>query len=207
MEFALSQQALQSGASLLNEKLDKVNYNRLKKYFDISNSYLLEKICLLVFPFNKNEISFGLSIYRPDLYIPIMSFISLVLLKGAVLGFSNKFHPEALIMSFSRTLLIHIGLNLIYRLASYFFDAPADLLDLICFTGYKFFIIIIARVLKHIMFGRFLSLYFFVAYFFFLSRSLKKSFIMEVSQSSKKNIYLLFGIVIFDIAVALFFSY
>lgn len=207
MEYALSQQALQSGANLLNEKLEKVNYNRIRKYFDIYNSYVIEKIGLLIFPFYRNEISFGPSIYRPDMYIPAMSFITIVLLKGIILGLANKFHPEILIMSFSRTLLIHIGLNLIYKLAAYFFDVPTDLLDLICFTGYKFFIITIVKLFNFIIFGKFLSLYFFVAYFFFLSRSFKSSFVGENSHSSNKNIYLLFGIVSFDIIVSLFFSF
>jgi hypothetical protein len=59
MEFALSQQALQSGANILNSKLDQVNYQQIRKYFDISNSYVIEKIGLILFPFFKNEITFG----------------------------------------------------------------------------------------------------------------------------------------------------
>lgn len=205
MEFALSQQALQTGANMLNSKLDQVNYGKIRKYFDISNSYLIEKIILLVFPFYKNEITFGPSIYRPDLYIPAMSFISLILFKGLSLGLTNKFHPEALGISFSRTLFIHIGLCLVYKTAAYFLDASIEFLDLICFSGYKYFIVILVRIIKQIYFGQFLSIYFFVAYFFFMSRSLKNSLVTQ--NSSKKNIYLLFGIVAVDIVIAMFLSY
>ena len=49
MEFAFSQQALQSGANILNSKLEQVDYQHIRKYFDISNSYLLEKIALILF--------------------------------------------------------------------------------------------------------------------------------------------------------------
>lgn len=205
MEYALSQQALQSGANLLNSKLEQVNYRKIRKYFDISNAYLLEKISLLVFPFYSRDITFGPSIYRPDMYIPAMSFISLILLKSLALGLSHKFHPETLGISFTRTLCIHICLNLFYKTATYFFDAPADFLDLVCFSGYKFFTVIIIRILKHVFLGSFISIYFVVAYFFFLSRSLKISFVTE--NTPKKNIYLLFGIASVDILIILFLSY
>jgi hypothetical protein len=35
MEFALSQQALQSGANILNSKLDQVNYQKIFRYLKL----------------------------------------------------------------------------------------------------------------------------------------------------------------------------
>lgn len=200
MEFSIGRQALESGASALNSELSKVNYKQIRKYFDISSSYVLEKLALIVFPFGQEDSM----LYRPDLYIPVMSLVTLVLFKGLLLGLSNRFHPEVLGMSFSRTVFIHIGQSLLYKGAAYFLDAPLDFSDMVCFSGYKFVCVLLIKLVGMLYFGKVMALYFYVSYFFFLSRTLKKSFIR--GSSPRLHLYLLFAIVIVDLFTIFFFS-
>lgn len=199
MELSIGKQVLESGASRLNWELS-VGYKQIRKYFDISSSYVLEKLLLIVFPFRHRDDS----LYRPDLYIPIMSLVTLVLLKGLLLGLSNRFHPEVLGMSFSRTVFMHLGQSLLYKGAAYFFDAGLDFTDMVCFTGYKFVCVLLIKLMGLVYFGRVLSLYLYVSYFFFLSRSLKSSFI--VGNSPRPHLYLLFTIVAVDLLTIFLFS-
>lgn len=196
MEFPIAKQAFQTGASALNSELSKVDYKIIRKYFNISNSYVLQKLSLIIVPFYYKETG----LYSPDLYIPTMSLITLILFKGFLLGLSNKFHPEILGLSFTRTIFIHFAVSLLYKGASYFVDVSVDFLDILCMTGYKFFIALLSKLFGLIFIGKILSMYFFVAYFFFLSRSLKNSIIRV--DSPKTHMYLLFGIVITDVIIA-----
>lgn len=192
MEFSLGKQAFETGANVLNTELSKVNYQKLRRYFDVSSSYVVEKLFLIIFPFKSNNLPADSSVYRPDLYIPLMSFVTLIILKGFLLGLKNNFHPEVLCYSFSRILIIHIGMNLLYKGVAYLLDAKLHFREVLCYTGYRFFVLVLIRILKQIYIGKLLSVYFYVSYFFFLSRSLKTTIVQEYT--SKKQIYMLFGI-------------
>ncbi|ELA41985.1 uncharacterized protein VICG_01002 [Vittaforma corneae ATCC 50505] len=204
MEFALGKQALQSGASALNSELSKVNCGAFRKYFDVTDSNILSKLLLVIVPFYYKEDSLSSSLYKPEMYIPSMSIITLVLFKGFLLGLSNKFHPEILGMTFTRTIIIHLAVCLLYKVVCYFFDVSIDIKDLFCFVGYKFLIILFIKLFRLVMFGKLLSLYFLVAHFFFLSRSLKGSIIS--TNSPKTHLYLLFAIVGMDVLISFLMS-
>lgn len=204
MEYAIGKQAIQSGAEALNNELSKVNYRAVRKYFDINDSYILSKLLLLVVPFYYKEDQFTNTLYRPEMYLPSISIITLVLLRGFLLGIAGKFHPEVLGMIFTRKIVIHTVVSLGYKAMCYFLDVRIDLLDIFCYTGYKFLIILIVKIVKSVILGRLLSVYFFVAYFFFLSRSLKRSIIAP--DSPKKHIYLLFLMVGVDILITFLMS-
>ena len=76
-------------------------------YFEIDNSYLLRKLRYLVFPFyfkenlpqsDANEMEFNgvsespsKSVFQTDLYIPVMSFVTYVLLACMSLGLNDKY--------------------------------------------------------------------------------------------------------------------
>lgn len=204
MEFVIGKQAIQSGASAINSELSKVNCRAFKKYFDVTDSYILSKLLLVVVPFYYKEDEFSNSLYRPEMYIPSMSIITLVLFKSFILGLANKFHPEVLGMNFTRTVIIHTVVSLIYKALCYFFDVSIDFKDIFCHVGYKFLVILLVKMLKLVPFGNVLSLYFFVAYFFFLSRSLKGSLISQ--NSPKTHLYLLFSIVAADLLISFVMS-
>ncbi|CAO1636530.1 unnamed protein product [Sympodiomycopsis kandeliae] len=77
----------------------------------------------------------------PDLYIPVMSFVTYVLLISVILGLSNKFRPEILGLTSTRALVI-VGIELAFvRLACYLLNVQGDhygLVDLVSYSGYKF---------------------------------------------------------------------
>lgn len=77
----------------------------------------------------------------PDLYIPVMSFVTYVLLISVALGFSHKFRPEVLGLTSTRALVI-VGIELAFvRLACYLLNVQGDhygILDLLSYAGYKF---------------------------------------------------------------------
>jgi len=204
MEYTLGKQAVDVGASKFKESLSKLNFEKIRKYLDVTNSYVLEKILLIVFPFYYKDITFGESLYRPDLYIPVMSLITLNVFKAFLLGLSKQFHPERLVMFFSRALIIHIILGFIDKGIAYFADISVDYLDLLCFIGYKYVSIFLIKVCKLFYLGKFLSLYFYIAFFFFLSRSLKSAFITP--SSPKQHLYALFLMVGLEIISIFFFS-
>lgn len=204
MEFEFGKHAIKDSASYLNSKFENINYKFLRKYFEINNIYVLEKMLLIVFPFLKQESIETPDLYRPDLYIPIMSFITLVLLNGVILGFQNKFHPELLYMSFTRIICVHLILNLLYKFVGYFFDISLKYFDLIAFTGYKFFVINLIKILKFNRITKIFSFYFYISFFFFLSRSLKTVFLK--TNDSRKNIYSLFLVVAIEILAILYQS-
>lgn len=205
MEFSIGKQALKTGADAWNSELSKVDYGAIRKYFEVTNTYIMQKLLLIIVPFYYHEDTENFSLYRPDMYIPAMSLITLVLFKGMLLGLSNKFHPEILGITLTRIILIHFGACLLYKAISYFLDISLDFKDILCFTGYKFFVILIMKFIKSLfMLGKFFSVYFLVAYFFFLSRSLKGSLLSQ--NSSKMHMYLLFGVVLTDLAIAFLMS-
>lgn len=196
MQYDIGKKAIESSAQYVNAQLGRVNYGRLRKYFDVDNMYVAQKVRLMLFPFwNENP-----TLYRPDLYIPAMSFITLLLFNCFVLGFGNRFHPEALCLSFTRQLCFHGLLVLAYKFAAYLCGAPLSPLDLTAFAGYKFFTALAARIVFLLPLGRVLFLYPFVAFFFFLARSLKGVVMSE--DTPHQCIYLLFGIVVSEMALA-----
>jgi protein transport protein YIF1 len=96
----------------------------------------------------------------PDLYIPLMAFITYVLLTGYVKGTNNSFTPEVLVqvraaartgmptdrhspadagggLQVTSTCLVTQVLEIVaVRLCLYLLQAPANLLDLLAFTGW-----------------------------------------------------------------------
>ncbi|XP_058077838.1 uncharacterized protein LOC131226141 isoform X3 [Magnolia sinica] len=78
-------------------------------------------------------------INAPDLYIPLMAFVTYVVLAGFSLGLLGKFSPEALSLQFTKGLLgwfLQVALLkvLLYSLGS----GEAPLLDIIAYAGYAF---------------------------------------------------------------------
>lgn len=206
MDYHLSKQAIETGATYVNSKLNNVNYGRIRSYFDINNNILINKICLMLCPFLHKESKYdSTGLYAPDLYLPSMALITLVLFNGFILGIHNKFHPELLYLSFTRTIIIHCIVNLIYKLIGYVFDIHINYGDMLSYTGYRFFFVFIIRVMKLTLIGKILSVYIFVAFFFFFSRSIKGMFIRD--SASKRSIYVLFFIVIAEVGIAFFMSY
>jgi len=95
--FQLGHKAFESGAEMVNQNLNRwFNPANIKRYFDVTNSFVLKKIGLVLFPFRhkswarigrRNEQTGKMEfnpprddINSPDLYIPVMSCVTYVIL-------------------------------------------------------------------------------------------------------------------------------
>jgi len=105
-----------------------LNIPALKYYFSVSNDYVVQKIKLLLFPFlHKSWARIARPEHgtyappredfnAPDMYIPLMAFITFTLLVGLAKGQQNEFEPELLGLMLSKC----IGVVL-FEVCSFFF--------------------------------------------------------------------------------------
>lgn len=177
--------------------------NDLKFYFRVSNSYVFRKIVLIVFPYhhknwNRSTVSdvdtgsvatpgasqlFVPPIYdvnSPDLYIPLMSFITYILLWAAFQGLKGDFHPQVFGYLASQTMAFSLVDIAIFKVGLYLLNCStqSSLWDLVSFSGYKYVSIIVLLCWKH-FFGNGWIVYYPVVFVLiinlavFLMRSLK----------------------------------
>jgi hypothetical protein len=74
----------------------------------------------------------------PDLYIPLMSFITYVLLCAMVYGNAGQFSPQVLPQVATLCFACQIAEVLTIRFGIYLLQAPVAMLDLLSYTGYKY---------------------------------------------------------------------
>lgn len=120
----------------------------LRPLFAVDDSYVIRKLGFILFPFmQKNRwISNGgieqpkENVVQPDLYIPLMSFMTYVLAAGYFLGFKGKFSPEQLgILSSSALICLTLEVGLMVLLFNIFnVRTYYSFLHYIAFCGYKF---------------------------------------------------------------------
>lgn len=156
----------------------------LKIYFDVTNTYVLNKLKIIFFPFllkeeqwkrgqsGYNDSTFGANgadqeeddlftprndLQAPDLYIPLMSYVTFILITGFSLGLSSSFSSEKLSYVFSKTLFIWAFEALVLKgLFTCFNFGNPPFFELLCYTGYKFVILCIV-MLAHIAGGLMVS--------------------------------------------------
>lgn len=172
----------------------------LNYYFRVSNSYVFKKILLILFPYrnkdwtritaenpgspgNSSNVTFAppnQDINAPDLYIPLMSFITYILLWAVFQGLQGDFHPQLFGYLASQTLACSFLDILIFKVGLYLLNCStqSSLPDLISFSGYKYVTIITLLCWKHLIGGGWMVYYGVVAIFttslsLFLMRSLK----------------------------------
>ncbi|KIW09325.1 hypothetical protein, variant 1 [Verruconis gallopava] len=177
-----------------------VNVSALKNLFNVSNSYVINKLLIILLPWRhkpwaRKQASFGSSetvqylppredVNSPDAYIPTMGVVTYVLLSVLLAGLRGAFDP-ALLSSVLTWAFLMIGLEImILNLAKYFLsiNSVSSLLDLISYAGYKFVGINVTILLAEIYnrgggtggwFGWAVFLYTYNANAFFLLRSLR----------------------------------
>ena len=144
----------------------------LKHYFNVTTSYVFKKLLLVLFPWRHRpwvrqqrpsaDGSSGAGYYylppredinSPDMYIPVMSFVTYILLAALLAGLRGEFHPEVMGTNLSwafLTVIVDIGL---LKLGTYFLGITeqGQLLDLIAYSGYKFVGVIATLVFSEIM--------------------------------------------------------
>lgn len=220
----LGQNAVQAGSKYLEQNYSRfVDIPKLKHYFNVSNSYVLNKIALLLFPFRHKLWSRQIKrldqssqvdgfcppredVNAPDLYIPVTALATYILVIGFKAG-RESFKPELLGKTASSALGVVLFEVILLKLGCYLFSVTSDsqLLDLISYCGYKFVGIILAVLARMILPEKMawgfwvVFLYTCLATGFFLLRSLRHIVLPDASVSAanpfrKRRINLLFGI-------------
>ncbi|KAF8989923.1 YIF1-domain-containing protein [Cyathus striatus] len=216
IDGATAQLGMQLGSSAVAAGQEYVQKNLgtifpstyLKHHFNVSNSYVIHKLRLVLFPWTHKPWSrrvrrteHGLSewqpprddINSPDLYIPVMAIVTYVLLVALQSGLELRFRPQILGESASRALLVVFLDFAFVKLGCYILgiQGSSQVIDLVAYGGYKFVGVILTVT------AGFLGLqgplwilvfiYFFLANAFFLLRSLRSVVLPDPSISISTN--------------------
>lgn len=126
----------------------------LRPYFAVDNVYVKRKMLRVLFPFAfrnwareaagadaEGKISYAPPQHddnAPDLYIPVMSLLTYVLLCALCYGTAGKFDPDVLPDVTTKCLGFQLLEVIAIRIGFYLMEAPVPILDLFCYTGYKY---------------------------------------------------------------------
>ena len=127
----------------------------------MSNRYVLAKLTLVLFPWRHHPWSRQQTtshsprssspsathflppredVNAPDMYIPLMAFVTYVLLTTLLAGLNGRFEPQLLGMTFSNASVVIILELLVLWLGRYFLNISSEsqIYDLVAYSGYKF---------------------------------------------------------------------
>ncbi|KAF5346182.1 hypothetical protein D9756_011145 [Leucocoprinus leucothites] len=179
----------------------------LKHHFNVSNSYVMLKLKLILFPWmhkpwvrKVRRTENGQSewqppredINSPDLYIPVMAIVTYILLTAIHKGLEKNFNPKILGESASRAIAVVVLDFIFVQLGCYFLNiqGSSQVVDLIAYGGYKFVGVIatiLAGFLKSGPLWTLVFIYSFLANAFFLLRSLRSVVLPDPSISISTN--------------------
>uniref|UniRef100_A0A8C5QJ21 Protein YIF1 n=1 Tax=Leptobrachium leishanense TaxID=445787 RepID=A0A8C5QJ21_9ANUR len=185
------------GKEMVDQNIDRIiPMNKLKYYFAVDTVYVGKKIGLLLFPYmhqnwevrykQDTPVAPRFDINAPDLYIPVMAFITYILVAGLALGTQNSFSPEILGMQASSALAWLIFEVFVILLSLYLVTVNTDLttVDLVAFAGYKY-VGMIWGVLSGLLFGKIVYYavlgWCCVSVFFFMIRTLRLKILSEAA--------------------------
>ena len=177
------------GSKYIASSNEWFSLNFLKPYFSINNKYVIRKIKQVILPFlyrepeltdeedfEDNYFQIAKSkIEYPDMYLPLVSFMSYVLLISFNFAMSEgeAFDPEYLWSKCSKNFTIVIAHMLLLKGFLYVFcNINFSALDLICYVSYKFIYTFIFSIIW--ILTKSATIY----YFFFILFSLVSMFFM-----------------------------
>ncbi|KAF2629824.1 YIF1-domain-containing protein [Macroventuria anomochaeta] len=212
----MGQTAFNAGQQYIDQNIGKyVSVGALKHYFNVSNSYVLSKLRIILFPWwhkpwsrqqrhSTDPSAAGPTLYlppredpnSPDMYIPTMALVTYILLSTLLAGLRGAFHPELLGYTASVAIAVMGAEVIVIKTGTYLLaiTSSSQLLDLVAYSGYKFVHVIVSLLLSHFLSsvgigGYWLSwaifAYFFSANAFFLLRSLR--YVLLPDQSGQGN--------------------
>ncbi|KAL8888024.1 MAG: hypothetical protein Q9205_005803 [Flavoplaca limonia] len=216
MGYQVGKTALNAGQEYMEQNINRyVSISALKHYFNVSTPYVLRKLLLVLFPWRHKPWSreqrpshstpsdasnyYFLpprdDINSPDMYIPVMAFVTYILLSTLLAGLRGAFHPEVMGLTATTAFVVVLLEILGLKFGTYVLSISNDsqLLDLVAYSGYKFVGVIVTLVISEILnrgqgtggwagwtvFG-----YTFMANAFFLLRSLKYVLLPDSSSST-----------------------
>ncbi|KAI6004369.1 YIF1-domain-containing protein [Pisolithus orientalis] len=177
----------------------------LKHHFNVSNSYVMKKLQILLFPWRHKPWSRRVrrseaghtewqpprdDVNSPDLYIPLMAFVTYILISALQTGLQDRFHPQILGASASRALVVLLLDFLFVKGGCYLLNvqSSSQLTDLVAYGGYKFVGVILTLLTGLVNFSRTVYLlvfaYAFAANAFFLLRSLRSVVLPDLSSAT-----------------------
>lgn len=182
MGIQVGKTAMMAGQEYMEQNFNRyVSIPALKHYFNVSNSYVLSKLALVLFPWRHKPWSRQQSrvtaaatgpngqishqqystmflpprddLNSPDMYIPVMALVTYILLSAMLAGFRGNFHPELLGSITTTAIAVIVFEILCLKLAMYILSInnESQLLDLVAYSGYKFVGIILTLVTSEIV--------------------------------------------------------
>ncbi|KAG6962898.1 hypothetical protein JG687_00006868 [Phytophthora cactorum] len=223
-------------------------WGSLKYYFTVNNSYVKSRLKILLLPFrHKNWRRIGngeqdeskpmqyapptRDSNAPDLYIPLMGFLTYILIVGYSKGtsnqyvaiaiaysqtaalkvkFDNRFSPDVITKDASYCLvmqLIEIG---VLAACLYVLSSSISFLDLVSFSGYKYIPLVINAVVFQLLgsIAYYVSLlYTGVAVSYFTLNCMKGSVAEPTPENRLFRNYLLFGVSCLQLILVCWISY
>ncbi|KAI0794854.1 YIF1-domain-containing protein [Abortiporus biennis] len=201
----LGQSAVAAGQDYVSRNLGGlIPVTAVKHHFNVSNSYVISKLRLLIFPWRHKPwsrrskrtesgqaewLSPRDDINSPDLYIPAMAFVTYILLAALNSGLQSRFHPEILGVTASTALVVLILDFAFIKFGCYILNiqGASQVLDLLAYDGYKFVGVIVTLLAGLLQPGRtvyfIVFIYSFLATAFFLLRSLRSVVLPDASST------------------------
>ncbi|KAG6875143.1 hypothetical protein C0992_004999 [Termitomyces sp. T32_za158] len=213
MNDATAQFGMQLGQSAVAAGQDYVQRNfgtmfaatSVKHHFNVSNSYVMNKLRLVLFPWLQKPAAWRRRVRRsetsqtaewasprddinsPDLYIPAMALVTYILLCALYAGISKQFHTKILGEALSRGIAVLILDFAFVKLGCYFLNVAdsASVIDIVAYGGYKFvgviFVLVPSFLIHAPLINTLLFIYAFLANAFFLLRSLRSVVLPDAS--------------------------
>ncbi|KAK1779946.1 YIF1-domain-containing protein [Copromyces sp. CBS 386.78] len=166
------QTAFKQGQEYLEQNVNRfVSVSALKHYFNVTNSYVINKLFLVLFPWRhkpwarKQTVGPGGQegwylpprddINSPDMYIPVMSLVTYIFLQTLIAGLRGQFKPELFGYVATTALVVVVVEILGLKLGCYLLSISheSQLLDLVAYSGYKFVGVIVTISIAEIVNG------------------------------------------------------
>ncbi len=178
--------------------VDYFSLEGLKPYFDVDNKYVLYKFRYLFIPFLKEkqinsseEIQNKYNIEYFDLYLPLMSFITYVLVVSFISAIKNPevFNPQTLGKILSKDFYLYIMNAMAIKLLMFIFlKNSLSFMDICSLVGYKFIHMIIFKILSNFIESKTINYIIFFILAAQISFFLKKCLDKRLSNEGFKNI-------------------
>jgi len=133
-------------------------FDSLRPYFNVKKIYVQKKIGILLFPYlhkswYRQQDTF-MDINSPDLYIPLMSAITYILLVGFFMGTQFRFTPDVLGKTLTTVMTIVLLEVFAIKGSSFIWPLQTPILDTVAYSGYKF-VGIIVNVIAGLLLGNY----------------------------------------------------
>ena len=178
--------------------VDYFSLEGLKPYFDVDNKYVLYKFRYLFIPFLKEkqinsseEIQNKYNIEYFDLYLPLMSFITYVLVVSFISAIKNPevFNPQTLGKISSKDFSLYIMNAMAIKLLMFIFlKNSLSFMDICSLVGYKFIHMIIFKILSNFIESKSINYIIFFILAAQITFFLKKCLDKRLSNEGFKNI-------------------